>query len=172
MAFNPLNTFHKNKRFWMAAILMVCMVTFVFCTGRGDLGERLQNLLGKRGAAMLKINGTNYSLEDMYKLRDQRKLANAYMTRSAEFAFRKLTTAIMEISKKTDEKDQKNRQETLTRLQALRMSLAERKSRPNYFDGGVKVDDLVEFKLWQIEADRLGIRLDDNLITYLYRDEM
>jgi hypothetical protein len=174
MAFNPLSVFQKNKRFWMAAILMICMVTFVFCTGRGDLGERLQNFLGRRGTAMLKINGTNYSADDMIKLRDQRKFANAYMSRSAEYAFRKLTAAIMDIDKKAAvaDKDQKARQETLTRLAALRMSLAERKSRPNYFEGSLKLDDLVEFKLWQLEADRLGIRLDEGTISYLYNNEM
>ena len=66
MAFNPLNTFHKNKRFWMAAILMVCMVTFVFCTGsKGGMEDWIQNTFGRRGTAFLTINGTKYSEQDM-----------------------------------------------------------------------------------------------------------
>src|SRR5450631_4438715 len=172
MAFNPLGTFHKNNRLWMAAILMVCMVTFVFCTGRGDLGERIGGWF-RKGTPFLKLDGSNYTLEDMSKLRDQRKLANAYMTKSAEFAFRKLTAAIMEISKKADgDKDQAKRKESLTMLQSLRMSLAERKARPQYFYGSLKLDDLVEFKLWQLEADRRGIHLDDDMIIRLYDEEM
>ena len=42
MAFHPLRTFQKNRRFWMAAILLMCMATFVLCTGiqgGGDFGS-------------------------------------------------------------------------------------------------------------------------------------
>ncbi|MFO0876320.1 MAG: hypothetical protein U0840_03020 [Gemmataceae bacterium] len=31
-----------------------------------------------------------------------------------------------------------------------------------YFGGGDKVDDLLDFRLWQLQADRLGIQLTDN----------
>src|SRR5207244_384506 len=40
--------------------------------------------------------------------------------------------------------------------------------RPRYFEGGVKFDELVEFKLWQLEADRLGIKIEDQHIKYLF----
>ena len=40
MAFNPLGAFQKNKKFWMAGILIVCMISFVFCSGGRDLKPR------------------------------------------------------------------------------------------------------------------------------------
>ena len=36
MAFNPFVSFQKNQKFWMAAVLILCMVTFVLCTGTRD----------------------------------------------------------------------------------------------------------------------------------------
>src|SRR5262249_9223707 len=56
MAFNPFTSFRKYQKFWMAAILLVCMATFVLCTGvGGDFGDRLLRLFsgGGRGAARL-----------------------------------------------------------------------------------------------------------------------
>ena len=130
MAFNPLSVFHKNKRFWMAAILMVCMVTFVFCTGsRGGIDDLMGRWFGRKGTPLLKLNGSNYTGEDMDKLRSQRKLANDYMSRSAEFAFKKLTTAIMDISKKADgAKDQKRKEDT--RHAAIDAHVARRSQEP------------------------------------------
>src|SRR5438045_3722901 len=41
MAFNPFASFQKNRKYWMAAVLLMCMITFVLCTGvGGDLIER------------------------------------------------------------------------------------------------------------------------------------
>src|SRR5437870_13379004 len=40
MPFNPFSRFRKYQKFWMATILLVCMVTFVLCTGLcGDLTQ-------------------------------------------------------------------------------------------------------------------------------------
>ena len=47
MAFNPFTSFRKYQKFWMACILLLCMVTFVLCTGvGGDLSDRLLRWFG------------------------------------------------------------------------------------------------------------------------------
>jgi hypothetical protein len=60
-------------------------------------------------------------------------------------------------------KEQQARQGEILRLQA---SLVERLRHPRFFEGGVKLDDLIEFKTWQTQADRLGIKiLEEDLDT-------
>jgi len=49
MAFNPFTSFRKHQKVWMASVLLLCMVTFVLCTGvGGDLSERLLRMFGPR----------------------------------------------------------------------------------------------------------------------------
>ena len=82
MAFNPLSTFHKNKRFWMAAILGVCMMSFVFCAGfKGDMATKLEALVSGRGSgpAIVTIDNRGVSDRDLSDLKTQRNLANAFM---------------------------------------------------------------------------------------------
>src|SRR4051794_26261484 len=88
MAFNPLHTFQKNRRFWMAAILMICMVSFVFCTGmRGDMSDKIGNMFrGTSGPTVVTIDGRGVSDKDMDDLRMQRNLANSFMRICADLA--------------------------------------------------------------------------------------
>src|SRR3954447_10463118 len=101
MAFNPFHSFQKNRRFWMATILMICMVSFVFCTGmKGDMGERLMAMLKSKGPPVAKIGGYNISREDLYDLRSQRDLANDIMVRCADITFKKLNKLWFEEERK------------------------------------------------------------------------
>jgi hypothetical protein len=82
MAFNPFTSFRKHQKVWMASILIVCMVTFVLCTGLGggDLGSWLLNLFGgSRGNTIARFDGKNVTDQELSNLRVQRKLANEFM---------------------------------------------------------------------------------------------
>ncbi|MBI2807942.1 MAG: hypothetical protein HYX68_23405 [Planctomycetes bacterium] len=176
MAFNILGTFQKNKRFWMALILMVCMISFVFCTGmKGDMQDRLLPLLGlgSKGQTIGSIAGSRISSRDLHDLRTQRNLADAIMKVCADLAFKKLTKALFENQKKVKgAKNAQKREQDLKDQRNMQFTLAERKNRPRYFDIGIaKFDDLVEFKLWQAEADRLGIHLEDEHLKIVFRQE-
>src|ERR1700730_1176194 len=59
MAFNPFTSFRKYQRFWMATVLLLCMITFVLCTGvGGDLSQRLLQLFQRQeGRPLAKVNG-------------------------------------------------------------------------------------------------------------------
>ncbi len=171
MAFNPLHSFQKNKRFWMAAILMICMVSFVFCTGmRGDMSERIPHLFRwSTGPAVATIDGRNISKRDLDELRTQRKLANTYMKHCNDLAFKNVTRRFYEFSKNVDnDKEFEKRREGLFHLEKMRATFAQRKTRDSYFDIGFKFDDLLEFKLWQAEADRLGIRFEEEHVDILF----
>ena len=102
MAFNPFVTFQKNRRFWMAAILMICMVSFVFCTGlKGDMAERFYWLIGYKGATAFTLDGRSYTTQQVHQLRDQRNLANKLMMNCSDMAFKKLSKLIYDIEKAT-----------------------------------------------------------------------
>ena len=177
MAFNPLGTFHKNKRFWMAAILMICMVSFVFCTGmRGDMSERLPQMFGfgRGGTAVANLDGHSITRRDLEDLKAQRNLANDLMMRCADLAFKNLSKEFFEENKKVGDADKiEARRERLADLYKKRATVAYRKSKPSqrYFDIGVKFDDLLEFRLWQAEADRLGIKIEEEHVDLLFRME-
>ncbi len=175
MALNPFSTFQRNRRFWMAAILMICMVTFVFCTGRGDMGDRIQGWLGRGGASAFTIDGKSYDSVKLHNLREQRNLADKLMKNTAEMAFQEVSKRLHDMGNTPQDKikaeDIEQRQRTLTQFSLIQMQLSLRKSRPRYFDGGVKFDDLVEFATWLAMADRLGIYLDDNHLDILFHTE-
>lgn len=175
MAFNPFITFQKNRRFWMAAILMICMVSFVFCTGlKGDMAERLQWMLGRRGDPAFRLDGRTYTTQQVYELRTQRKLANKLMMNCADMAYKKLQKAFFDLQNKKDTgnaKDDEERQQRLVQILGARESIAHRKARQYYFETGTKYDDLVEFAVWQNVADKLGIRLEEDHVKTLYEFE-
>jgi hypothetical protein len=68
-------------------------------------------------------------------------------------------------------KESEKHKEELAKLGAYYGSLEHRLLKPRFFPGGVKLDDLVEFKLWQIQADRLGIRLEGDHLQKLVEIE-
>jgi hypothetical protein len=173
MAFNVLNTFQRNKRFWMAVVLMICMVSFVFCTGTGDMGEKISRWTSNRGGpAVVEIDGRSIGVRDLTELKMQRNLANTFMKHCADMALKTVSKKYFEMSKDApNAKDAETRAQQLTQLLAMRSTLGLRKGRPRYFDGGVKFDDLVEFKLWQAEADRLGIVIEDEHLNFLFGSE-
>ena len=155
----------------MAAILMICMVTFVFCTGiKGDMQDRLLALIRPRGTAVATVGGHSVTREDLQKLKMQRNLADEIMRRCADHAFKTLQEKIFELSKDT-KNDGPNRAQQMVILDNMRTSLAQRKSRPRYFESGTKFDDLLEFKLWQAQADKMEIQLEPEDVKYLVNVE-
>lgn len=178
MAFNPFHAFQKNKKFWMSAVLLVTMITFVFCAGQGDMQDRIINLFRKRGTTVATVGGTNLSQEDLHRLRGERNKVNEFMLKCCRITADNMTRLLMDEQKKplpTDEKKKKEIQDDMVHLNAMQLSLLDRlrprpgETQPRYFEGGVKFDDLVEFKIWQAKADRLGIRLESEDVNELLR---
>jgi hypothetical protein len=176
MAFNPFTTFQKNQKFWMALILMVCMITFVFCTGIGDMQDRILSRFRSSGPTVVTVARQNLSAYDLSRLRDERKAVNEFMRLASQFTVDNVTGIIQKIREKPvpkDKKEDEKQQHALVEMESVRLVLMERLQRqPLYFEGGLKLDDLVEFKLWQAQADKLGIRLIDEEVDYMTRMEL
>jgi hypothetical protein len=169
MAFNPFTSFRKYQKFWMATVLLLCMVTFVLCTGvGGDLSERLLRLFGRReGTAYFKVEGRTYYNQEVNALKEQRNLANEFIKNAGEMAVKSLLT-VMHSQKLTPEE----RQKELPKLEALKAELELRNRKMRYFGTGVKLHELLDFKVWLVEADRLGIKLTPDHVRILLRKEL
>jgi hypothetical protein len=175
MAFNPFSGFQKNKKFWMASLTLMTMVTFVLCTGmRGDVGEKILAMFRKRGSIIAEVASYRLSYEDLSRMRSDRNMVNEFMLKCCHVTVENLGKEMEELHKKPLPKDPKQAQEQqqiMVLLHSMQITLIERMRKPRFFEGGVKFDDLVEFKLWQTQADRLGIRLEDDHLHYLFRNE-
>lgn len=169
MAFNPFTSFRKNQRFWMATVLILCMVTFVLCTGvGGDLSERILNLFRPReGQPLAKVNGRSVYSKELTDLKDQRNMINEFMKRACELV------ALSAAERATSDKlPPEQRQQLLPLLQAAKADMEKRALRSRYFDTGVKLDDLVDFMVWRTQADRLNIKLLPEHVLNLLGAEM
>jgi hypothetical protein len=159
MAFHPLATFRKNQKFWMASLILLCMVTFVLCTGvSGDFGSRFVDAIthmGQTGPSMAKLFGRNVGLRELEQLREQRNIANEYMREASRRVLMHVDTLKKDIGKVKES----DRLERAKMLAAIERDLIERLKKPRYFETGVKVDDLLDFLIWRKEAERLGIQL-------------
>src|SRR4051812_21220894 len=107
MAFNPFTTFQKNKRFWMGAMTLVAMLTFVIFTGQGDITERFLRWFGRRGTPVVRVANTGLTSYDLTRLRDERLMVNEFMHQAAQFAIgnvNKFMQKIQESPVPTDKK--------------------------------------------------------------------
>lgn len=163
----------RNRKFWMAMLTLLCMVTFVLCTGlgQGGLEDRILWLFGRRsGEVIARIDGTSYYRSEIDALRGQRNLANDFMRKSVEVCVRNLSEKIDELQK--SEKADKAAAQQLVQLRGLRDDLHQRLKSPRYFETGVKLDDLVEFLMWRNQADRLNIKLVTEHVNSMYFEEL
>lgn len=159
MAFHPLRTFQKNRKFWMASILLVCMATFVLCTGLqgGDFGGWLMGLIsGRGGSAYATIDGRSYYHRDFEEIRKRRDIANEFMRKATAQNLHQLGLMMDDAGKIANAGERQGRIHLFT---VLAKDLSERLERPRYFEGGTKFDEIVDFILWRNQADRLGVNL-------------
>ncbi len=172
MAFHPLRTFQKNRKFWMASILLVCMITFVLCTGLqgGDFGTWLMSLWGSRGNEVVRIDGKVYYQSDIENIKQKRELANEYMRRAAQLTIDTIQVKLKE-PKTVGNEDQHRRNMIL--MFGIQQELAARISRPPYFPADPNsLDDLIAHLIMLHEADRLKIALTDESVRELVADEV
>jgi hypothetical protein len=154
MAFNPFSAFRKHQKFWMASLVLLAMIVFVFdkvftnyTSGGGG---------GGRGNAVATINGTAYYDRDLRRLKTQRNVANEYMHRVLNLSYEKLKE---QMQKEPGQAAAAGKQGS--NVLGAMADVYDAKKPTRYFQGGDKIDDLIDFILWQQQADKLGVRLED-----------
>jgi hypothetical protein len=172
MAFNPFASFRKHQRYWMAAAVLVCMLTFVLCSGgmKGTgLDDVLLRLFRRSGEEYARVNNRRYGYEEFQELKNQRNIANDFMRELTKLGYDQISNRLKNIKsqeKAGDAADQQY-QQTLAVLSASLQDLAEKYREPRYFHGGTKLDDLVEFILWRDLADKYNVQLTDDMVKEL-----
>jgi hypothetical protein len=171
MALHPLRTFQKNRKFWMAAILLVCMITFVLCTGLqgGDFADWLMRFFRSSGPEAVQIANRKVTVRELEDLKRRRETANDYMTRAAQMIVAQLRSRIEGAGREPNE--EKRRLE-IQQAQLIQTQLLDKLSRPRYFRGGTGLEGLLDFLVWREQADRLNIRLTDDAVVDLVAWEL
>jgi hypothetical protein len=177
MAFNPFTNFRKYQKIWMAVILLLCMVTFVLCTGtRGDFMEAVLSWTRPKGTLTARIDGRKVYSSELYDLKQQRNIANEFMNKAKGRVLEVLDEFLKTDNlKKLETKitNPKEREEKIFRAQDLRqqfeLSIGKEK---RFFGTGVKLDELIEHKLWLMEADRLNVDFTEQSVFFLVRADL
>jgi len=106
MAFNPFGNFRKYQKIWMATILLLCMITFVLCTGtRGDFMEWVLSITRSKGTVIAKIDGRNIYHAELSDLKQRRNAANEFMTKARVRVAEKLDEHLKLDSKQLEARD-------------------------------------------------------------------
>jgi hypothetical protein len=162
MAFNPFHKFRKHQKVIFACLTIMCMLTFVACTGvGGDFAGWLQGLLVGRGPSneVASVNGSEITQRELITLARQREIANIYMREATKIA---LDSRLQELRPPgAPQDDLKAWIEVSQKAQRdPECIVLQNRFRMNpYFGGKLNGDGLLEFKIWLHQADALGIRL-------------
>jgi len=169
MAFNPFHSFRKHQKYWMAGAVLVCMMTFVLCSG-GMKGMGIDDLIlgwtRKRGSDYVKVNGRGYTYEAITELKTQRSVANDFMRELTKTGMAKLEYFVKERKNEEKPSDQLKAQIEVGQV-CLGDLYNKLTSDQRYFRGGTKLDDLVEFLIWRDIADKYNIQLTDDMVREL-----
>src|SRR6266852_1416071 len=107
MLSKTLRSFRKNQKAWLAGLTILCMVSFVMCSGI-VAGSNLLESFGVRfgqskGAVVATLYGRDILAREIQDLQKQRKLANQYMDYYTFISRENAFKAIQEASQKWDE---------------------------------------------------------------------
>src|SRR5712692_10644470 len=105
MAFNPMRGFRKHQKAWFAGLTILCMVTFVMCSGIGagsSILESLGLMIGarSRGDVVASLYGKESVARQIVDIRMQRRLANQYMDSITNVAREETIQSVKEATKK------------------------------------------------------------------------
>src|SRR6266436_4188473 len=83
MLSKTLRSFRRNQKAWLAGLTILCMVSFVMCSGIGA-GSNLLESFGVRfgqskGEVVATLYGKDILAREIQDLQKQRRLANQYM---------------------------------------------------------------------------------------------
>jgi len=82
MAFNPFHWFRKRQKVFLAALVVLCMVIFIFQFGQGDLFTRALAWFGQSrrgGEVVTTLYGKKVYTSDLEQLAARRKLASDFL---------------------------------------------------------------------------------------------
>ena len=143
MAFNPLETVRENSKIVMSVAAMVAMFVFVLTFGQGDILNTLGGNSGAdKGPLAANLYGKPVFKGDVLQVRE-----NYQMAEILRFAYNNQLNA-----NQRRESEAKRPRFLATPPQTL--------------------DDLLDQLIWSAQADKLGIRLDEEAMRRLFNTEL
>jgi hypothetical protein len=83
MAFSPFTWFRKHQKVFFAGLTILCMITFIFSFGSGDLisrGLAWFGAGGDRGPLVTTLNGTKIYVRELQEVRRRREMVNEFFS--------------------------------------------------------------------------------------------
>jgi hypothetical protein len=172
MAFNPFHKFRKHQKVIFAALTIFCMFSFVACSGLqggGDLATWVQGLFSNRaqGGEVASIDGKKVTYMQMRELQRQRQLANSFMLAASNLAMNNIiqelrppnTGAQPDFRQQFEFETKIRNNREIQRLQSRVVDPRTGQPDPKrpYFGGSYDADGLLEFMVWQRQADKLDV---------------
>ncbi|HEV2946999.1 MAG TPA: hypothetical protein VGX70_06465, partial [Gemmataceae bacterium] len=107
MLSKTLRSFRRNQKAWLAGLTILCMVSFVMCSGIGA-GSNLLESFGVRfgqskGEVVATLYGKDILAREIQDLRNQRRLANLYLDQVTRASRAQVFSTAFEASSKWEE---------------------------------------------------------------------
>jgi hypothetical protein len=177
MAFHPFRWFRKHQKVIWGFLVVLCMITFVFMSGtggRGDIFDRLvQMVRGRRGTTpVTQLYGATIDTRQLQDLKQERRLARVALQTALQVAGERIQKDLNELNaepkKGIEPKDIaanfQKRQELQSKQQAL-MFKGFAYQMEDQTGARTQTDGLLDFMVWQHQADKLGIQLTEDDIS-------
>lgn len=169
--------------------------------GRGDFFDMLTRWFSSGGGRSnaVSLYGKNYDAQEIDQVHYHRRMANDFMDMTVSAAMEGLQRRMFDAAQKLDQASQEQffralqepalrpfilmRAEAekktdliyalgnLNKAAAFQMAVANRRPGEKFFGSIDKLDDTVDFLIWQHEADKLGVKLTPENISELVRTE-
>src|SRR5262249_42777284 len=151
MAFNPLVWMRKHQKVMMAALVLICMVTFILSSGTlgGDFFDWLRYVFSGRSRypEVGSVYGERIDTQEYARLRRQRMVAHAYMTLANQEAQRLVEDQVKRLDEEMKKKTGgENVFQQRMALQSTLTKLQQRQPRGQlYFGGFDRPEDVFDF---------------------------
>jgi hypothetical protein len=169
MAFNPFHGFRKHQKVFMAGLVLVAMITFIFSFGAGDFFSQATGWFRTTTSPKaFKLYGKDVTIRELEQLRTQREIARRYLGGALQTAMSMRENELRKDIEKLKLPQEQVMQHLFSRMVSdselntlgeRMQSLAER--RPGETEQPDRLEELIDFMIWRHQADRLNIYLTD-----------
>jgi hypothetical protein len=177
MAFHPFRMFRKHQKVIWGILVIVCMITFVLMSGSGgsrsgDIFDRIAGWARVRRSTtpVTQLYGSTLDMRQLQDLKQQRRLALVALRSATQIGGERVQKELAELGNEPKkgmeakdiaghfqkQQDLRNKQQALM-FQGFGYQMQEQTN--------LRTEGLLDFLIWQHQADKLGIQLADDDIN-------
>jgi hypothetical protein len=173
MAFHPFRTFRKHQKVIWGFLVIVCMITFVLMsgTGRGDIFDRITQWVrnSRTSTPVTQLYGRTVDTRQLQILGQQRTVAANALSNALTQAYSQIADELNHLrtdqqNKAADPKAGIEQFMKQRKLEDEQKGLVAQIQRYGDLKALTRPDALLDFLVWQHQADQLRIRLDRDAV--------